>query len=105
MCYSPSIVQERRPGTYFVLNDFGDGLGRAWTEADERRTDRETVIRDLLAGQYSSPVRVIAFDIAEGWSRDVSDEVASEVADRIASDGRYIPVWLRGFIERRAGAD
>jgi hypothetical protein len=34
MRYSPSIVPEadetRSPGTYFVLNDFDDGLGRAW---------------------------------------------------------------------------
>jgi hypothetical protein len=72
MSYSPSIVPEADHGTYFVLNDFGDGLGRAWPEADEERTERETVIRDLLAGQYSNPVRVIAFNIAEGWSRDAS---------------------------------
>jgi hypothetical protein len=35
-------------------------------------TELGTVIRDLLDGQYSSPVRVIGFNTAEGWSRDVS---------------------------------
>jgi hypothetical protein len=85
---------------YLVLNDYGDGLGRAWPEADEERTDRETVIRDLLAGQYSDPVRVVAFNTAGGWSRDVSEDIADETAERIALDGRNTPLWLEGFIER-----
>jgi hypothetical protein len=41
---------------YLVLDDFGERLGRAWAETDEERTDRETVVRDLLEGQYSGPV-------------------------------------------------
>jgi hypothetical protein len=36
---------------YLVLDDFGERLGRAWRETDEERTDRETVVRDLLEGQ------------------------------------------------------
>jgi len=33
----------------------------------------------LLAGEYNEPVRIIAFNTAEGWSRDVSVEIADEV--------------------------
>lgn len=62
---SPSIVPESEHDIYFVLNDFGLELGRAWPEADEERTDREAVLRDLLSGQYSDPVRVVAFNTAE----------------------------------------
>jgi hypothetical protein len=48
---SPSIVPEIDDHDIcLVLNDFGEELGRAWPAADEERTDRETVIRDLLAG-------------------------------------------------------
>ena len=47
-----------------VLNDFGR-LGAAWCEADKNETDRETVIRDLLGGQYNNPLRVIVFNTAE----------------------------------------
>jgi hypothetical protein len=98
---SPSIVPENGDHDIcLVLNDFGDELGRAWLEADEERTDRETVIRDLLAGQYSDPVRVIAFNTVEGWSRDISADVASEAAERVAIDGCDVPPWLEGFIER-----
>ena len=101
---SPSIVPEPDDHEiYLVLNDFGQGLGRAWPEAAEERTDRETVIRDLVAGQYSDPVRVIAFNTAEGWSHDVSEEIAHETKERIAMDGRDTPQWLESFIELHGG--
>jgi hypothetical protein len=41
-----------------------------------RATDLETLITDLLDGQYNNPVRVIGFNAAEGWSRDASEDVA-----------------------------
>ena len=48
-------------------------------ETDEADTDRATPIH-LLEGQYSSPVRVVAFNTAEGWSGDVTEEIAAELA-------------------------
>jgi hypothetical protein len=51
-----------------VADDFGR-LGRAWREADYEATDLETVIQDLLTGQYSNPFRVVAFNTAERWSK------------------------------------
>jgi hypothetical protein len=37
-----------------------------------------------LEGQYSSPVCVVVFNTAEGWSRDVTEDIAAEqlCADR-----------------------
>jgi hypothetical protein len=64
-----------------VLDDFG-ALGRSWRETDEQGADRETVIRDLLSGHYSKPVRIIAFNTAEGWSRDVTVDIAEELRRR-----------------------
>jgi hypothetical protein len=61
--------------------DFGS-LGRVFVKTDIAEADRETVIRNFLSGQYSSPLRVVAFNTAEGWSRDVSEDVASEVLER-----------------------
>ena len=55
---------------YLVMEEFG-GIGRAYRETDEDRADRETLIRDLVGGQYEHPVRVVAFNTAQGWSRDV----------------------------------
>jgi hypothetical protein len=33
----------------------------------------------LLEGQYGEPVRIVAFNTAEGWSRDVTLDIADEL--------------------------
>jgi hypothetical protein len=40
-------------------------------EAGEEASDLEPIIEQMLSGQYRQPVRVIAFNTAEGWARDV----------------------------------
>ena len=62
-----------QPGqdTYLVLDDFGR-LGRVWRETAELDANLDTLIRDLLDDQYSRPTRIVAFNTAEGWSRDVA---------------------------------
>jgi len=64
-----------------VVDNFGRH-GRAWRETNVEETDLETVITDMLEGQYSDPVRVVGFNTAEGWSRDVSEDVAQEIRYR-----------------------
>jgi hypothetical protein len=66
---------------YLVLDDFG-WIGRAWRETDEAGANRATLVRNLLDGQYENPVRIIAFNTAEGWSRDVTVDIADEVRRR-----------------------
>jgi hypothetical protein len=100
MSFSPSIVPEGADqDVYLVLNQFGERLGRAWCETDEEDTDRETLIRHLLEGQYSNPVRVVTFNTAEGWSRDVTDDVADELRERCADRGETPPSLLE-FLDR-----
>src|SRR5258708_27333457 len=86
---SPSIVP---PGedhdVYLVLDDFGGRIGQSWRETDVGHTDLETLIEDLLEDQYSNPVRIVAFNTAEGWSRDVSEEVAQILSQRCAEQRR-----------------
>src|ERR1700761_2679426 len=55
--WTPSIVpQEEDQTVYLVLDNLGK-LGLVWREAEGGMTDLETVTRDLLEGQYTSPVR------------------------------------------------
>ena len=97
---SPSIVpQSDDHDVYLVLDDFGK-LGRCWRETDEERTDRRTVVGDLLDGQYNRAMRVIAFNAAEGWARDVSEDVADELLQRLSSNDDEIPASLADFIDR-----
>jgi hypothetical protein len=98
---SPSIASASPDDVdvYLVLDDFGECVGRAWREADEADTDKETVITDLLDGQYSDPIRIVAFNTAKGWSRDVSEEIADAIAQRCVVDGFDVPPFLERFVE------
>jgi hypothetical protein len=79
---SPSLVpDDTNSDVYLVLDDFGR-LGRAWRETDETGTSRATLVRNLLDGQYEDPVRIVAFNTAEGWSRDVTVDIADELRRR-----------------------
>ena len=79
----PSAPHGPQQDTYLVLEDFGP-RGRCWRASDEEDTDRETLIRDLFSGEYTDPVRIVAFNSAEGWCRDVTVDIADEVRRRYA---------------------
>jgi hypothetical protein len=101
--WTPSIVPNGDDQTtYLVMDDFGRH-GRAWRETDVEATDLETVIGDLLSGQYSDPVRVVAFNTAEKWSQDVSGDVAQELRQRCDQQMRDIPFYLEDFVDRYEG--
>ena len=101
--WTPSIVPTGNDQTvYLVADDFGKH-GRAWREADYEATDLETVIQDLLTGQYHNPIRVIAFNTVERWSEDVSEDVAHELRRRCDLQMRDIPAGLQDFTDRYEG--
>jgi hypothetical protein len=62
------------------------------------RKDRDALIRDLLDGQYRNPVRIAAFNTTEGWSRDVTEEIAVALHERCAEAGA-VPQSLQQFLE------
>lgn len=99
---SPSIIPADRldRDIHLVLEDFSSGP--AWRETDEDQTDFRTLIGDLLSGQYSHPLRVVAFNPLEGWSRDASEDVANELERRVA-EGFEVTEPVREFIERFTG--
>ena len=95
---SPSIAPDRPDqDIYVVLDDFGP-LGRAWRETDEAGANRATLVRNLLDGQYESPVRIVAFNTAEGWSRDVTVDIADELRRRYV-EFEYLPESVLAFLE------
>jgi hypothetical protein len=81
---SQSIVPETGQDVYLVLDDFGRPVGRAWRETAEEDANHETLIRDLMDDQYTCPTRVVAFNTAQGWSRDVTKDIADELRRRFA---------------------
>jgi hypothetical protein len=84
---------------YLVLDDLGR-LGRVRREAAEH-TYLETVIRELLTAQYRNPIGVVGFNMLEGWSQDVSHDVAQELRRRCDLHGRDVP--SDNFVELHEG--
>jgi hypothetical protein len=103
--WTPSIVPNGDDQTvYLVMDDLGR-LGAVWREADAETTDLETVVQDLMSGQYSDPVRVISFNTVERWSEDVSEDVAREIRRRFDLQHSDVPSNLQDFVERHEGHD
>jgi hypothetical protein len=78
--------------------------GRIYREAAEAETDLHTVIRDILTGQYNRPVQVVAFNLAEGWCRDVTEEVAREVRKVAEEEQIELGNAARQLVERQLAA-
>jgi hypothetical protein len=98
MRHSPSVVpSEAGHDTYLVLEDLGR-FGRVWRETAEADANHETLIRELLDDQYSRPMRIVAFNTAEGWSRDVTVDIADELRRRFA-EYDYVPVSVEEFLD------
>jgi hypothetical protein len=57
------------------------------------------VISDLITGQFSNPVRVVAFNTLEHWAKDVSADIAEEIRTRCDIEGVEVPEHIRDFVE------
>ena len=103
--WTPSIVPRGDDhDVYLVVDDLGR-LGRVWREADYDATDFETIVTDLLEGQYGNPIGVFAFNTAEGWSRDVSADLAAELRRRCDLQLTDLPSFLQDFVDRHNAVD
>jgi hypothetical protein len=87
---------------HIVLDRIGDGCF-VYREIDEDQSCLDTLIDDISSGQYNDPFRIVAFNTAEGWSRDVTELVAREVLGRAVKEGRTLSGHVRAFVERETG--
>ncbi|SFJ59441.1 hypothetical protein SAMN05216525_12939 [Bradyrhizobium sp. Gha] len=99
---SPSIVPLDRLGRdiYVVLEDFGARAGCSWRQTEEQ-ADRETLLRDLISGQYAYPVRIVVFNAIEGWSRDATDALAERAADERLALSPALEAFVQANATRR----
>src|SRR5258707_13722378 len=100
MGWTPSIVPTGSGDAqtiYLVVNNSGH-LGTAFAETEVEQADLETVITDLMSGQYSDPVRVVALNTAENWVEDVSQDVARQTHRRVHLAGDDLPFSIEAFI-------
>ncbi len=98
---SPKIVPYGADETvYLVVDSFRTGT--VYRETEVERADLETIIADLLTGQFNDPVHVVAFNTLEHWAEDVSTDIASEISTRCDIDGLPVPEHLSDFVDRYA---
>ena len=96
--WSPGTVPYGADQTiYLVVDRFKSGA--VYRETEIERTDLETIISDLLTGQFNDPVRVVAFNTLEHRADDVSADIAVE--SRLAATFRASPVpdYLADFVQ------
>jgi len=96
--WSPGIVPFGADETAYLVVDCFSG-GAVYRETDIDAADLETVVADLLSGQYKNPVRIVAFNTGEQWSADVSADIAAEIQAQCDMDGLPIPVHIADFVE------
>jgi hypothetical protein len=94
----PADLPDNDVTVYLVLNDYRTGLAYVETALDE--ADLETIVRNFIAGEYDSALRVVAFNAAEGWSRDVSEDIAGEIVDRAYDADETLTEGTKRFIDR-----
>ena len=98
----PLAPREPDVTVYIVLNDFGP-LGSAYVETDQAEADEATIVENILSGQYSHLVRVVAFNTAEGWARDVTEDIARVVLSKVRNEDRSIGIAAQEFLVRVLG--
>jgi hypothetical protein len=84
--------------TYFVVDRLAR-QGGVYREIEIERPDLETIVADLLAGQFNDPVRVMAFNTLEHWSQDISGEIAAEIQTHCDIEGAAVPGHIEDFVD------
>jgi hypothetical protein len=97
--WSPGIIPFGADETvYLVLESFGTN-GAVYRETEVEESDLETIIGDLISGQFDNPLRVIAFNTLEHWADDVSANIAAEIQTRCDIEGLPIPEHVSDFVQ------
>jgi hypothetical protein len=86
---------------YQVLDHLGRH-GRVWIEIGDEDANEETIVQWIIEGQFSHPLRVIAFNTDEGWARDVTRDIAWKLFG-LNRSGTDLGAAAREFVERLTG--
>lgn len=107
MCkgWTPSIVPDGMDQNFYLVVDRLDRDAIIFRETPVDHADLETVISDLMGGQYHDPLRVLSFNPVENWSRDVSEDVARELQRRSDLSFDDLPSSVQEFVDQYLGRD
>src|SRR5580692_1700313 len=102
LCVGQPVDCAKRPGA----NDLSHALG-LWPTGSSLRPPRPGRSGNhnhrSTSGQFDNPARVVAFNTAERWAEDVSDEIAREITSRGGVAGDELSASLAEFVEQHLG--
>lgn len=69
---------------YLVEINLGK-LGNVFPEIDRLTNSRANIISNIVSGEWDRPLRVLEVCEDEGRCRDVSEDIAREICDRVVN--------------------
>ena len=100
----PLAPREPDVTVHIVLNDLGR-RAPPMSKPTRPKLMKQPLSRTILSGQYSHPMRVIAFNTAEGWSRDVTEDIARAVLTKARNENRSVGIVVQEFLDKSLGVD
>ncbi len=89
-------------GTEFdltVVVEHSGKVSRVYHENEFQPSTFQSVVQSFLLGRYTEPIRVMAFNKARRYWRDISKDIAEVVLRSALRKGQQVPEATRGFIE------
>jgi hypothetical protein len=78
---------------------------RYFAERDAARANRRDTLADIVSGQIARVRRVLSVNPAEGWARDVSEDIAHDALHAARDDRQGMPDHLMDFLEEHLGCE
>ena len=73
-----------------------------WPEIGADKANEATIVQWIIEGQFSRPIKIVAFNTEDGWSRDVTLDIAMRLLD-LNQEGVALGAAAREFVERVTG--
>jgi hypothetical protein len=96
-----SIVPTSPHITYLLMDEIGE-YGNVWREMSEDEANEATIVQWIIEGQINRVVKIVAFNTDEGWSRDITHDIATKLVD-LNQSGVTLGAAAREFVERVTG--
>ena len=65
---------------YIIVADYGKH-GKVYSETEIDEAGYDETLASIMRGEPDNPIKVIAFNEIEGWSKDASREIAEALAN------------------------
>ena len=86
---------------YLVLDELKT-RGTVWREIDDELADEAHVTEWIINGEFDRPLRIVSFNVAEGWSRDVTEDIGRKLL-AMSRQGRVLGSAALDFVDRVTG--